>query len=488
MNIRTKLFLFIPLLVVLLNIFSFFIFQSGKAVQESYNTMMQRILLYKQVSTQVQESLRDLSRFLIHQDQESLQGLYSHQRVLEGLKIELSQQEQVVLTSQPIQNYLNMIDTFLEQQDAVMRSIEQNSISEYAAFYAEAEKMASFIQEDGQRLVDLELSYYQPTYRDILHKTQDMNELGGYLFVVTTLLSVVLAFWISQTITKPIQGLVENAKQIAKGNLDIQISRHQTKDEIGILEETFHQMVQDLKDLISKNIKAIESARLVKELELKALQSQINPHFLFNTLNVISKLAYIEGAEKTSELTVSTSNLLRYNLRKLDQPVPLLEEVEHAKEYFAIQRARFRDRVVFHTKINEIALDHMLPCLTLQPLLENAFIHGIEEMEEGAVLELEIEKEEDQVVVMVRDNGAGMEASVQDKLLDLEDTMAPLPAGEKPKSTGLGTRNVFKRLMLFYGGNAQIKIESEKNRGTSIILTMPYTQRGDFYVSNDDRG
>lgn len=487
MNIRTKLFIFIPLLVVLLNMFSFFIFQSGKTIQDSYNLMMHRILLYKQVSAQVQESLRDLSRFLIHQDQENLQDLYAHQSALENLKQELSQQERLVPTDQPIQNYLNMIDSFLEQQDAVMRSIEQNSISEYAALYAEAEKMARFIQEDGQALVDIELSYYQPIYQGILRNTQYMNELGGYLFVVTTLLSVVFAFWISQSITKPIEGLVQSAKQIAKGNLEIEVSRYQAKDEIGILEQTFYQMVQDLKDLISKNMKAVESARLVKELELKALQSQIKPHFLFNTLNVISKLAYIEGAEKTSELTVSASNLLRYNLRSLDQPVPLADEIEHAKEYFAIQKARFRDRVIFQTDINESTLHHMLPCLTLQPLLENAFIHGIEGMEEGAVLELKTEKENREVILMIRDNGAGMDPETKRTLLDLNEAIAPLPASEKPKSTGLGTRNVFKRLMLFYEGKAKIEIHSERNQGTTILLKMPYTQRGDVNVPINDR-
>ncbi|TRY17632.1 HAMP domain-containing protein, partial [Geobacillus sp. LEMMJ02] len=128
--------------------------------------------------------------------------------------------------------------------------------------------------------------------------------------------------------------LVHAAKNISAGQLNTRIPRFDGHDEIGLLGQTFQHMIENLRILISKNMEILEKEKLVRELELKALQSQINPHFLFNTLNAISKLAYIEGAEKTSELTVSTSNLLRYNLRKLDQPVTLREEVEHAKEYF----------------------------------------------------------------------------------------------------------------------------------------------------------
>ncbi len=142
-------------------------------------------------------------------------------------------------------------------------------------------------------------------------------------------------------------------------------------------------MQDNLKELIVKEKESLEKDRLVKELELEVLQNQINPHFLFNSLNVLSKLALIEGAEKTSDLTVTMSNLLRYNLRKLDRPVTLRDEVEHTKEYFTIQQARFRDRIRFVTEIDEGGLDVFVPTLTLQPLLKMSLSMALKEWKKG---------------------------------------------------------------------------------------------------------
>lgn len=242
----------------------------------------------------------------------------------------------------------------------------------------------------AKTLVDLELSAYQPVYKQMIINIGRMNQLGATLFVLTTVLSIVFAIWLSRTIVIPIHRLVHAAKKISAGDLDAHISQMDGNDEISLLGKTFQQMMENLRILILKNMEILEKEKLMRELELKALQSQINPHFLFNTLNVISKLAYIEGAERTSELTVSTSNLLRYNLRKLDEPVTLRDEVEHTKEYFSIQKARFRDRITFQLDIDETCLNQVIPCLTLQPLLENAFVHGIEGMEEGAIIQLSI--------------------------------------------------------------------------------------------------
>lgn len=195
---------------------------------------------------------------------------------------------------------------------------------------------------------------------------------------------------------------------------------------------------------------------------------------MFNTLNSISKLAYIEGAPKTSDLAVSVSRLLRYNLQKLDQAVPLREEVEHVGEYMNIQKARFRDRIKFELDVDERALDGIVPCLTLQPILENAFVHGIEQMEEGALLQLAIRlSEEGKVEIEIRDNGAGMSRETVQRLLRSVREEAPRFGG-KGQSTGLGTHNVFKRLHLFFDGRQQIDIDSKEGAGTTVKFTLPY--------------
>ena len=182
------------------------------------------------------------------------------------------------------------------------------------------------------------------------------------------------------------------------------------------------------------------------------------------------------------------SNLLRYNLRKLDRPVPLRDEVEHAQEYFIIQQARFRERIRFVTEIEETGLDVLVPVLTLQPILENVFVHAIEGMEEGAVIKLAISCKADETWVAISDNGVGMSEEVRMSLLDVDSER---PGGqevqEKGQSTGLGTRNVFKRLQLFYNKKDMINIYSEPGKGTTVLVRIPSAGKEDGHVSPTDR-
>lgn len=210
--------------------------------------------------------------------------------------------------------------------------------------------------------------------------------------------------------------------------------------------------------------------RIVKELELQALQSQINPHFLFNTLNVLSKLAFLEGAEQTSDLTISLSNLLRYSLQKLDQPVTLQEELTHIREYAAIQQTRFRDRIGFELEADPSALPVRIPALSLQPLLENAFQHGVAKLEDGGRISLIVQRRTEGICIIVTDNGAGMTEETRLSLLRLEEDREDQ---EAKASTGIGTRNVFRRLQLFYNRDDLIEIFSSPGQGTTIQIKIP---------------
>lgn len=473
MTIRTKLLIFIPLLVLLVNSVTFFLFQSGKMVQQSYNVMMDRILVYEQSAQAVDDNLKRLYSYLINPDIVNNNQLIQAQIALQEQRALLDDYPGSSLQSQALMSYIHMLDTFSEQEQASIQAVNDHAPRTAQSHYAVAEKTAGFIREEGQQLVDMELSFYQPVYMQTQKENERMNRLAAALFIVNTLMSVMLAVWISRSITGPVSQLVGRAKQISKGNLHMDPPPLRSKDELGLLSGAFEQMSSDLLVLIEKDKESLEKDRLVKELELQALQSQINPHFLFNTLNVLSKLALLEGAEKTSDLIVSMSNLLRYNLRNLDQPVTLQDELEHVKEYFSIQQARFRDRIKLELDIDESALQQTMPSLTLQPIVENAFLHGIERMEKGAVIRLEIARVHEGVRISLSDNGSGMSEEERLALLRLE-------AGtEKKQSTGLGTKNVFKRLQLFYGKDDLVDIESELGKGTTVTIRIPPKEEGE---------
>lgn len=475
MTIRRKLLLFIPLLVLLANSVTFFLFQSGRIVQQSYDVMMNRILLYQQTTQAVEGQLGSLYGYLLNPGGISASDREQEQTALARLKAQLQQQSSSPALASERTGYLHMLDTFKEQQQAAWSAAQAQDAGGALQYYEEAERTAGFLREEEQRLVDLELTSYQPVFKQIQAENTRMNRLGAAVFVVNTLMAVLLAYWISRSVTGPVTRLVDMARRMAKGELQVDPPDLGVKDELGILSDAFRHMLTDLLALIEKDKQSLEKDRLVKELELQALQSQINPHFLFNTLNALSKLALLEGAEQTSDLIISMSNLLRYSLRKLDQPVTLQDELEHVQQYITIQQARFRDRIRFEQTIDETALGARIPALTIQPLVENAFQHGIEGMEQGAVIRLEIQRASDEAVILVADNGVGMTEDVRQSLLRLET-----PAGPR-KSTGIGTSNVFKRLQLFYGRplDSIVALESEPGRGTVITIRIPLRTEGE---------
>lgn len=486
MNIRRMLFIVIPALFILNNGVSYFIFQSGRTVQLSYNVMLDRVLLYKQIAEQTQDNLRAMNTYITDRSDASLLAYNGQKDELNRLRVSLSSQSSVPATGLTISSYLHMMETFIQQEASVIKALESPSSLAYAAFYEAAERTAAFIQDEGHRLIDSELSYYRPLYRQILTQTEVMNHWGVAVIILNTLISVGFAFAISLGITRPIKQLTQAAQMISSGNFQAESPQISAQNEFGVLSAAFGRMQDDIQDLIKKEKMSLEKDKLVKELELEVLQNQINPHFLFNSLNVVSKLALIEGAERTSDLTVSMSNLLRYNLRNLDRPVTLRDEVNHAKEYFAIQQARFRDRIQFVTEIEEKGLDVSVPTLTLQPILENVFVHGIEGMEKGAELKLTVSCEAGEVRVAISDNGIGMSEEVRESLLDYE--AEPPSSRAQGQSTGLGTRNVFKRLELFYGKKNLVDITSAPGRGTTVLIKLPAAGKEDAHVSSIDRG
>ena len=215
-----------------------------------------------------------------------------------------------------------------------------------------------------------------------------MEYMGFALFSASFFIVLLFSLLFSQNITKPIYQLTKAAHEIALGKLDGEEIDYYKKDELGFLTATFNKMRKDLIELFTQIQEKSEQEQLIKEMELKSLQSQINPHFLFNTLNTIGKLAYIEGSERVQHLIMSLSKLLRYNLSKLEKPVKLKDELHVVQDYFFIQKTRFGPRINFVVSVDDECLSLDIPILTLQPIVENAFIHGVESLESEGLIEI----------------------------------------------------------------------------------------------------
>lgn len=194
MSIRRKLFLFIPLLVLLMSSVSFFLFESGKNVQESYHLMMKRILLYKEVSYEVGEIMRAMNRFIMQVDTESLPEVERHLNAVRTLRADLDGLETIGGSALPLVNYRNIVDTFLEQAEDMIDQIGGEDSGTMAGKYIEAEQTQRFIREEAQELVDLELEQYKPIYEDMMYATDKLNRLGIMLVVTAAGFSILLRF------------------------------------------------------------------------------------------------------------------------------------------------------------------------------------------------------------------------------------------------------------------------------------------------------
>ncbi len=208
----------------------------------------------------------------------------------------------------------------------------------------------------------------------------------------------------------------------------------------------------------------------LKDAELSALQNQVNPHFLFNSLNTIARVAAVEGDKYTESLVSALARLMRYSLYQVKSTVTLEEEVKTVKDYLKIQEARFRDRMSHRIDVESSILNAKMPCMILQPLVENACQHGLEPCRRGGIVSIQGWLENKQVFLEVSDNGAGMSEELQRNIFKLED----IQSTKGGQVSGLGLNNVLSRLQFHFGSDCAWDISSAINKGTTLQLSFPY--------------
>ncbi|MDU4961632.1 MAG: PocR ligand-binding domain-containing protein [Sporomusaceae bacterium] len=223
------------------------------------------------------------------------------------------------------------------------------------------------------------------------------------------------------------------------------------------------------KQLMAEIKAKAELENLLRAAELKALQSQVNPHFLFNTLNTIARLAMLEGAAQTQEIVYALSDLLRNNLRDIEELRTLEEEVKSITDYLTIQKVRFGDRVQPFIHVDESLKNICIPALSLQPLVENAIIHGLEPKKDGGSVHITGRGVGDKVVITVADTGVGIAADRIQAIFMSEKRTS------KGQSTGLGMINVHKRIMQYFGPQFGLRVESRLGEGTEVSICLPYS-------------
>lgn len=472
-TIRGKLIVYFFVFMILFYVTAVSIFVSSNELTNKYDDSFKRFLLLNSISQNSEELYTMTKTYVTEPNAKNAKAYYTTRELLISDKEALGSSFYTI-GKMELQNYTNLIETLINESELTVGFVIKDEIENYTYHLEETRNASSYIQEATLELIDLELTAYQSFYKDMQERNHSFLLFIVFLFITSVILAVFFALWFSNGITRPLKKLAFAAKEVSRGELLGEPVEIKSKDELKLLGDTFNNMRSNIHGLVEEIKDKSELDRLLKEMELKHLQNQINPHFLFNTLNTLSKMAYLEEAKATSNLIESVATLLRHSLGDIDGSVALRDEVEVVKDYFLIQKTRFSERVEFKLDIDESCLETLVPRLTLQPLVENAFIHGIEEKEDGGVISLYVYQSEEKVMVEVKDDGVGMAQDQIDRLLTLTNDLDE----HVGHSTGIGLTNVIRRLQLFYQESSVVEIESEINHGTTIRLVIPKKKSG----------
>jgi two-component system sensor histidine kinase YesM len=309
--------------------------------------------------------------------------------------------------------------------------------------------------------------YYEAGHLKALQSTMIRNMI--IIMVVIVILSLVLLYFLltksrklSHKIVDPIDRICERLEAIGKGSLLVCPPIQADVEEVQLLSDGIENMVGHLKRQIDKNTQQEKQRR---RTELALLQAQINPHFLYNTLDTIIWL--IESGEigEAVKMVSSLSNYFRFSLSRGKNVITLAEEEQHIRSYLEIQQMRYRDLMDYHIDIPDSLKCYILPKLTLQPLVENALYHGLKNRRRKGFIRLTGRAEEDLLVLEVEDDGPGM---TPQRLQEVKTSLT-----EEDKREGFGLRTVHQRIQILFGPEYGLQVESTPDVGTRIIVTIP---------------
>jgi len=284
--------------------------------------------------------------------------------------------------------------------------------------------------------------------------------------VIFILLSIIL----SRQITKPIVELSRTMRKNKFLNLVTTKKHLERSDEIGILYTEYNNMIRDIDDYVKESY---QNKLITLDSQMKALEAQINSHFLYNTLESMNSIAEIEEVESIAIMTKALGDMFRYSIKTESELVAVDEELAHVNNYLAIQKIRYEDKIEVRLRIEDGIGPMRILKLILQPIIENALYHGLENTKNKGLLSLTARREGELLRFEIEDNGVGMN---QGQLSELQDLLREPPQfselGRRDKRS-IGLKNVHSRISLYYGPSYGLTLESERDVGTKVIVTVP---------------
>lgn len=312
----------------------------------------------------------------------------------------------------------------------------------------------------------------QVPYEYLYQDAKKITQINSFIVALFLIMAAIGTIFISFHFTTPIKNLIAYVNKVQTGSLDVDpdVRSH---DEIGLLSRKIQSMMQTINNLILREYR-LEITN--KTNQLKALQAQVNPHFLYNALQSIATLALHYKAPKIYSLITSLGKMMRYNMNTDETEVSLQREMEHVKSYLELQKERFGDQLALRVEIEEEAMGIVVPKMILQPIVENYFKHGFDSGAPVSELDLSCKMGSGRrLLISVEDTGKGME---EGSLTELREQLQSAQINEPKPFASIGLYNVLIRLKLYFGNGVELRITNRKPHGLAVTLEIPLKKGG----------
>ena len=466
--IRKKILLTIGVVILMMGILNVILMLSSLKYNEQYNSIVTNITNANSINGIVKTQI----------DSEMWDIVAGKKKFEEGRQYQIIDNvnkriKDIIKNVRSIENRtrldvtLRTMETLKKYVDLIGSQIQENMpVAENEKVLEEVRSVSSLVEDDIQEFMLYEVQECAVVKTEIEGKMNKWIITNIIVLFILLTFSLIAAWLISGSITRPITELHKTTTSIAAGNLDVRVE-NKNVDEISGLSMSFNVMIEKIKELIENSKKEQE---LLKKSELKVLQAQINPHFLYNTLDTIVWMAESNKNEQVIEIVKAFSKFFRITLSKGKEWISVRDEIEHIRSYLIIQKIRYRDILDFEIEVSPEIFEYRILKLTLQPVVENALYHGVKNKRSGGTILIKGRYEEENTLVFeVTDDGIGI---TQDKLDKIQQELDDESMEVIIKDSGFGLTNVQQRIKLYYGKQYGLKIESDYGKGTRVSLKV----------------
>ncbi len=381
----------------------------------------------------------------------------------------------------------NMSDTYLRITNETVQSKRGRNIEKYKNSYEEASELFSYINTYIYSLNNEQFRYNSSNYEILLSSLKYSEVVSLSILIAVALCNIMIIILMTRSITNPLKELAKIANEVASGRLDVELLKIKSGDEVGVVAKAFNKMILSVREYIEQIRVRMEMESAMKEKELtmethlkdaqlKYLQAQINPHFLFNTLNAGAQLAMMEDADRTYVYIQNMADFFRYNVKKNNGSVTIEEEIELVDNYIYILNVRFSGEIHFEKNIDSSLTSIKMPSMILQPIVENSVNYGIRNIEREGLITLSVYQDNHNICISIKDNGVGIPAERIREIMEKEVKESE----SSNDSNGVGLENVIARLQMYFESDDIFVIQSEgENKGTEVIIRIPKAKDGE---------